>query len=388
MLSMERLGIDQAIINDIVAGKTIADVTGGSKNTGSSGGQLIAKTSEAINAVRGFMVLFLVFIHWSPGVFERLSIDYQRITYPLFRIGTPGFAIIFGLGAGFFIFHQFSINRTKALKNIKIAVMMLVAGISLTALIGYLQIVSDEPPEKIHMAVELFYSVLLYYLLAVLSIPLWYALIRKFKYMELAALVGSAIMFSLSFLIKVILPNSAHLDGISRLGGLMLEANFSYFKMSAAVFLGIALGLYVRRLMNEGRNLTSLLPYGLILIITGISYSYLAGQTELWFTAKVLPVWMIITYFGVIMVLLSAALIYRYSNVKSSMIKFVFNVLAVLGLLSLPMYIGHGVVIPIKDLLNAFGLLPVVSISLSIAIFSAAIFFPARKLYQIYYGKS
>ncbi|MEZ5756625.1 MAG: hypothetical protein R3D86_00230 [Emcibacteraceae bacterium] len=86
-------------------------ITGTATNSTDIKSLLSIQTSEAVNVTRGLMVLLLIFIHWSPGVFERLSWDYLAITNPIFRIATPGFAMIFGLSMGLYIFQRF-LNRS------------------------------------------------------------------------------------------------------------------------------------------------------------------------------------------------------------------------------------------------------------------------------------
>ena len=387
MLTMEQQGIDQNIIHDIVNGKTIAEVTGkqSKENNTTNNNSLIKQTSEAINAVRGIMVFLLVFIHWSPGVFERLSIDYVALTNPLFRFGTPGFAMIFGLSTGFYIFHQFKINPFKAKKNIKVAQIMLTVGIGLLATIKFLILYLNNQISEVHFITNIFYSALLYYLLAVSTIPVWYSILKRFENIEIATLLASGLMFVFGFLANWMLPTSEHLSGFWRLGGLMIEAKFNYFAMTGTVFLGLALGLYFKRVLDAGKRSPDLIGLGLCLIIFGLLISYQTDQIELWLTAPVVTIWMLITYFGVLMCLISLLMRYSHAEKKSSFVQFIFRILAIFGLLSLPMYIGHGIVIPLKDLLVILGLPYLIALSISMLLFFSLIGYAVTKLYNMYY---
>ncbi len=346
---------------------------------------LAIQTSEAVNVTRGFMVLLLVFVHWSPGVFERLSWDYLAVTNPLFRIATPGFAIIFGLSMGLYIFQRFKIDTHKTLKRLRKSFLTLASGIIILAAIKYSILLLEGTMSEKNVPSVVFFSVLLYYLLAIASIPVWYYVLNKFNHIIIATLFASAVMYIIGYGVKIILPTSENLEGFMQLGGLMLEAKYNYFDMSAVVFLGIALGLYVKHLLKMEQKGYHLFGVGLLLIIFGVMVSYETDQINLWLTVEMTPIWMDITYLGVVTVILSFALSYSYRVRKALIPKFTFRLTAVLGTLSLFIYIGHGLVIPFKDLLLAMGLHYLPSISISMIIFIIAIWIPAQRRYRKFY---
>ena len=390
MLQMEKNGIDPGIIQDIIGGKTIAQAT--SENYRTSSGKKnkkvnnIAQISEAINSTRGIMVLLVIFIHWSPSFFDHLSIDYKEIMNPLFRIGTPGFAIIFGLGVGFYTFHQFSINYSKALKNLKVALIMLSLGILMIASLTYFNLRQSGSIYPVVLPAALFYNVLLYYFIAVITVPLWYYVISMFNSKAMAALSVSAIMFGTALLAKELLPNSTGLTGFLRLAGLMVEAKYNYFSMTGTVFLGLALGIYIRKRASENKKVEGLFPVGVMVMLFGMVWSFQAGQVGEWLTTTVAPIWMNVFYLGVIATVLSGALNFSNSPYKSRVPKLIFESLAIFGLLSLPLYVGHRLVIPTRDLLIGFGLPEGVTLFTCLTIFILAAFVALRNLYQLYYG--
>ncbi|MCP5380914.1 MAG: AMP-binding protein [Kordiimonadaceae bacterium] len=390
MLRMEKSGIDKAIINDIINGKSIAEVTDSQQsNTNETiiNTKIVARTSEAINVTRGIMMMILIFIHWSPALFERLSIDYIEITNPLFRMGTPGFALIFGLGTGFFIFHQFSVNYKKAIKNLRVALIMLAIGIGLFAVVRYFNMTLTGIIPDVELPAALFFSVLLYYFLAVLTVPIWYFILSRFKNMAEVTLAASAIMFGASIIAKFILPTSEGLKGFMMLGGLMIEAKYNYFLMTATVFLGLSLGIYIRKLVNAGKSPNGLFASGVATLFFGILWSFQSGQSGEWLTTGVATIWMNICYFGVITIILSAALKYNEASHDGTFSRLIFQMLAIFGLLSLPLYIGHGLVRPARDLIVTFGLPASISLLISISVFISVIGAAFMKLYKIYYGQ-
>gem|GEM_PF-3614992 len=165
----------------------------------------------------------------------------------------------------------------------------------------------------------------------------------------------------------------------------MIEAKYNYFDMSAVVFMGIALGVYINNLLKTEQKGYDLLSVGILLIFLGVLISYETGQIDLWQTIEITPIWMDISYFGTVIVMLSIALRYSYVINKSDLPNFIFRIIAVLGTYSLWIYIGHGLVIPLKDLFIAMGLNYSVSITSSILLFTVAVAIPTARRYKKFY---
>ncbi|MEZ5756626.1 MAG: hypothetical protein R3D86_00235 [Emcibacteraceae bacterium] len=167
----------------------------------------------------------------------------------------------------------------------------------------------------------------------------------------------------------------------------MIEAKYNYFDMSAVVFMGIALGVYINNLLKTEQKGHDLLSVGLLLIFLGVLVSYETEQIDLWLTIELTPIWMDISYFGTVIIMLSLALKYSYVIDKSEIPNILFRIVAVLGTYSLWIYIGHGLVIPLKDLFVAMGLNYPVSITGSILLFTVAVAIPTARRYKKFYMK-
>tara|TARA_R110002096_G_scaffold416576_2_gene619438 strand:+ start:280918 stop:282009 length:1092 start_codon:yes stop_codon:yes gene_type:complete len=347
---------------------------------------VISQTSEAVNVIRGIMVMTLIFVHWSPGVFERLSIDYLYVTNPFFRIATPGFAIIFGLATGLYTFSKFKTDRQNALLRVRAGLKMVLGGVLILATIKFLDVKASGHSMDINWPVNMFFSVLLYYVLALSTMPIWYYFIARFKYMEVAAIIGSMLFFASAALVHKLLPSSEGLIGFVRLGGLMLEAKYNYFSMSGSVFMGIAFGLYIKRLIEKEQKADHLVIHGIFVILMGILASFALGESEMWFTTDMTTVWMNMTYFGVIILLFCFALRYGSLSVKSPLNGFLFRMMSVFGSISLRMFVGHGLVIPFKNLMVSVGIPYGLALSIAMALFVVAIAIPVKNNYKKYYG--
>mgnify|MGYP000111984497 CR=1 FL=1 len=356
------------------------------KNTPKS--QLVSQTSEAVNVIRGVMILILVFVHWSPGVFERLAIDYQYITNPFFRLATPGFAIIFGIATGLYTFSKFEKDPINARIRIRFGLKMVLTGLLILAVVRYFDSSINGHTLDVNWPVTLFFSVLAYYFLALLTLPLWYFILAHFKRRALAAAICSILFFATAFLIKKLLPTSEALTGFTRLGGLMVEAKYNYFSMSGIVFMGIALGIYIKQRLDNDQKSNHLYIPGLMIVVIGTIASLSFDKPHTWFTADMTTVWMNLTYFGLIVLLLWATIGYIGLGIKNCASVNLVHFLAVLGSISLRVFIGHALVIPIKNLFVSLGLPYSIALSLSIFLFFIAMLLPARKIYKKYYGSS
>ncbi len=348
---------------------------------------LAANTSDAVNATRGIMVLLLVFIHWSPGVFERLGFaDYRETLNPLFRVATPGFAIIFGLAIGLYIFERFDVDKQKARARLGIALRTLSVGILFLALVEYGNLYAKNMLADVHIIAAVFYSVLLYYFLGILSVPFWHKILNRADNLVFAALIGAAMFYAIAYFAKILLPNSAHLEGILRLGGLMIEAKYNYFNMSATVFLGLALGCYLHQKVVKNENAEHFFSIGIALIATGVAISFIFNVEHEWLTRDATPVWMDISYFGVVMLLLSLLLKYAFTERKGKFDLLCFRSFAILGTMALKIYVGHAIVIPTKNLLVSVGVPYVPALATPMIAFFIMILLPLRKYYAKYYG--
>lgn len=394
MLRLEKAGIPRTTARAFIEGKTIADITG--SETGESGEQSaggadernnIALTADSINATRGLLVLWLIAIHWLPGVWERLPgmfAGMNTLLYPAYRLGTPGFALVFGLSVGFYYFHQLDHNPQLARKNIRFALqligggILLLAGISLTILLTS----GKEFPDR--LPTHLFYSVLLYYLLAVASIPLWHKAISGFQDTITASLAASALFFATGMFFRVMLPDTESVAGVN-LVLLMLKANYNYFTMTGTVMLGVSAGIHLRKHAQSGEMEKRYASTGLLLMLFGLIISLDSGNGQEWFSMLVPHLWAVQVYFGLTLLLLSAFMRAR-RHMNSPFGKQLNRMLGIIGILSLPMYVGHAMVIPIKELLLSLNLGYTLSLAIPMILFFTAAAVIMNRLSRVYGG--
>lgn len=134
-----------------------------------------ALRSWAITMMRAVMALSVVLSHWGPGVFGRLGMAQQAeaaLSF-LYRMGTPGFAAVFGIGIGYFMLPDLPDKRSSVLKRLDGAFGLVLLGMVLLAAIRLgEQAVAGRPIGGLQVA-HAFYGVLGYYALMLGSARWW-----------------------------------------------------------------------------------------------------------------------------------------------------------------------------------------------------------------------
>ncbi|MEO1613224.1 MAG: AMP-binding protein, partial [Pseudomonadota bacterium] len=142
-LAMERAGVAGAAVKATMEGRALRDIADLAEAGGNApaGGpkDLPQRTVESwsISAARGVMVLSVLLSHWAPGVFERLQIDdvMDRFISVIYRMGTPGFAIMFGVGLGYFMLPGFPENRASVRWRLRLALILVASGLALRGIV-------------------------------------------------------------------------------------------------------------------------------------------------------------------------------------------------------------------------------------------------------------
>lgn len=391
-LKMEKLGIARATARQLFAGRTIDEIAANYEASAGSGERskhsFFASISQGVNVTRGLLVLMVIAAHWMPGLLERLPeavSDLNVYLATLYSFGTPGFAIIFGVGVGLFYYARFlqspkSLNRL-VLRNSLILFVGMVLLSAVRLLETYLE---GEAINSVRVA-NSFYSVISYYLLAVLSVPLWLKFAEAFKTNGMFALaLACAGLYAAHILVGLldIRPSS---NGLLQYLNLQLTAKYNYFEMSAGVFAGLILGRFIR--LFEGgidRLVQLLLKACLVLVFFAVILAFEMGHLDLWLQwPKPLYVWSWVLYLGLVCGLLAATLRLADSE-GSGTLKVLMNIVACVGLLAFPMFIGHELVLPLKSVLGLLGV--PFALLISVGLFMLLAGLAIRHLYRIYYA--
>jgi acyl carrier protein len=396
IIRVEQLGVAKPDVRAFLDGRTIAEIAAGETDGDVRPVERrpTLYLSDAINATRGLFVLVLIAIHWLPGLIGMIpGVPYEANVWlnPFYRFGTPSFAMVFGVGVGFFFFHGLAQDRARVWKTIRFALALLGGGMLVMALFRFLGIELSGQATGAPLFSRMFYSVLAFYFLAVASIPLWYAVLRRWRNRVLAALWASLACFALDGLIAAIMPAGSG-SGPFDLAMLMLRSKYSYFGMAGIVMLGVAVGTYLRELLARPDELDTLpgnlASAGGLLLTLGILLPIQLGIEDEWFSAGTDSGWTLPAYFGVVLMMLAVMIRFSRSVRSGGFAVAGFRVLTVVGLLSLVMFVGHEVVLPARVVLVALGLPNGVSLTALVLLFVGLAALLVGRIYRFYYGSS
>lgn len=390
-LAMEAAGYSNTAVTKTMEGRSIAEVAAEdaetNNTTSATPNQLpdIAVRNWALNLLRGFMVFWVLVNHWGPGLFDRLGLERleQLLTIPV-RIGTPGFAAVFGIGIGLSLLPNFGQNPKVVLWRFKVSFLMVIAGMAIIALFYFLQHgISGQD------VAHAFYNVLAYYAVALFTSPIWMPILhRHFKSVP-AILALAFATWVVGQGVRGIVPPD-QLDSLLEWPRLMLVAKYNIFDMSALVLGGVAIGQWLHTQKDLDRASTVLLSIGslLALVMFSIGLQSLEPSSYLDRTSSVFN--LLLSY--LMYLAISAALMGLFIKILASwqslgrVSRTILEVFIAFGGLALPIYVFHGLVIPSKDLLVSLGLQGGVSLAIPMATFLALLGYGIYRLRRIYFA--
>lgn len=104
---------------------------------------------------------------------------------------------------------------------------------------------------------------------------------------------------------------------------------------------------------------------------------------------NIAPLSMVIFYFGIFLFLFGHCLSWLTTKKKLPFcLNFMIKLLIVLGTLALPIYIFHGAVIPLKNILLFLGISGKISLGVPLGIFFVIFGWAGFKLYKLYFFNS
>ncbi len=391
ILRMEAYGIDYETARGIFDGKTIADLVGlaPQKETHTEAkSEPVSDLSfsgamNAVHATRGVLVIWVVIIHWLPGVLERIHPSliwiYESLT-PLLRFGTPGFAIVFGLGIGALRLPQFISSPARYHKSARFNTILVVSGVLILAVFKLGLLWSAGNLGHPNWPSSLFYSAISYYMLALLCMPVILGLISRGRN-TLLTILGLAIV---SLFIHEVLSAtiaSARPDGVLELIKILLTAKYGFFKMTVYVLMGAAIGHVLRNQYMRQHLMRDLLGVGAVFVALGFLLIYENNPEDmLGGFGQVLP-WHLMIYVGFVLWLLAGFCQMNRGNEERGRLGHVFNATAIAsGILALPIFVGHEIVIPAKNLMANLGVPEIIALAIPVLIFLGGFAIAYRRL--------
>ena len=376
MLKMERTGLSRDIVRGLLQGLSIREIAGriegADRNEKHEHAINDAYTAMGmnINIVRGILALCVVASHWADGVFNRLpeSLQFLRLVLePFFSAGTPGFAVIYGITAGYSMFNIYKGDRERFRKYTFNTSGFLLVGILIRSLFRIGRNLSLGEVVTLTDVAGTLYSPLTYFFLITITLPLWFGSFVNAKFPIARLIFGSILSYSIySVFLEPLRAQPA--EGLLELAKLSLSAKYSYFNLCAGSLAGMAMGLAIRN--NLERKLVGI-PSGYVWgslssVVAGLVVARHAGQDiSIWLESRDVNLWDWLLYWGVVVLVLAVTrqALRRYDRIGKP-VKLGLQYLSSFGILAFPVFMIHDLLLPAKVILEGFG----VPASLALAI--------------------
>lgn len=416
-LKMEKAGIPKDICKYIFEGRSIAQIVdlsaGGSgevhKKTvepemiyakseasleeGSDTEELsrtpLASLSRTLDIVRAVLVLFNIMAHWIHGLLARLPFSLDQANQYLsffYSSGTPGFAMVFGMGVGAFMLPRYIRNAESVMGTVYRNAWLLAAGILCLSLVRICADFVNEGGMSWMDFSNSFFSVLTYYFYGVLSLPIWLKFITRMNNHTHASVLLAVIFYGVHQFVEFIeIPPSD--NPLLQHFVLMLTATYNYFEMSAGVLIGIAFGIELKKIVDKKGSLINFAWIGGFLMLFAFYISVEMQQLDKWLQwpkDKDIWTWPLYAGFSSLMVYL----VYKYWHKKGIAfpLEWLARVLGILGIMAFPMFVGHEMVSPAYNLLDGLGV--PFALPLVLLMFVSIMAYLVTRLYKVYYGYS
>lgn len=384
MLNMERAGIAPEITQRIFEGLTVAQIAASLNGCDAAVLETSRiETSEAITMTRALLVAVVIGGHWLPFILVRMGSWSEFLikwTNPLFRFGTPGFAMMYGLGLVFFNMVLLRKNPDRLWKNIRTNAVILAGGVATLALFRagdlYVNSTTINPS-------NLFYGVLFAYFLLVATSGLHLRWLAKAQTPILSALLFGLTSLILSSILRSVWRD-APTEGMIDLGRLMIVAKYGYPEMLGYASIGAAMGFWISRDRQSPLLVRHALLGGAALFESSLLLSVTLKQEALWFAGGASSI-TIIAYAGALLMLFGTMLFAVRRRIFTGALKVPGRILLMIGTLAFPAYVGHEVAMSLHRILYAVGTPYALSIIFSVGLFLLVGAIAVRRLYRLYY---
>ncbi|WP_176267373.1 AMP-binding protein [Qipengyuania atrilutea] len=394
MVELEREGLDENVARSILAGATIREIARktdeGSppeeaKPLSFEPGPLLSRT--AIHMARGLLVILIIAGHWFPGVAERIAFfaSIKPILTPVFNLSTPGFAIIFGISFGYFNFETYQTRKAIFNRQLRLgAIFLFIAMLFISANLGIGRYLDDRGPTLAFLISSL-YSVIGFYLLALISLPWWFGYFNKFGFTRRSLAVILAGFIVMDQITQYLFPYDLP-DGPLQLLRNYVAAKFSYFSLG----IGAIAGIYMGHKLRESPRLplrSEFLIASTSFMVLGVVWGYFLGDLpELERGSQRIDYWKWLLYFGASMALVSGLWFFLTSKlVGVGIVDWIIKLVASIGSLALFFFVFHGFVQGLKGIFDSLGSSDIVGLLLALVIFGAISAFGIRKMWRLYF---
>lgn len=227
-----------------------------------------------------------------------------------------------------------------------------------------------------------------YYAIALGTGPLWMPRLARLRHPGTALILAVPVLW-LCWQAAIALSGPDQLDSVLEWARLMATAHYSVFKLAMMTALGIAAGDWLMRQADPARATRMLVTVGvaggvtsLLILLEMFGADAFARRDAPAFDT--LPA---LLFYASLSVLLVGGFLGAASrwNDRGRISRAGLQLLVVLGSLALPIYVFHGLVIPVAEILKIAGLPGSVALGGPLAVFVAAVAYGGRRLHRMYF---
>lgn len=306
----------------------------------------------SIDETRAMAIISMMIMHFGPGVFDRVPALAGLAEPVLFlgRFATTTFVLVFGLTVGFVHYERYQgPRRAEVLAALYARARLLFLCAFIICVPNHINLLLAGERQ---LSPWLFntYSILNYYALALLSVPLWLRWLGKTP-LRNALLVGGA-HWALGAALLTVWPLDPALGVQEYLRLHLISGPYAYLQLSGSAIMVIPVGIALRRALREQRIealLLRLLPLALLLTLAGWLIGRWYGEFSLAAivagTVKTPPrLWYWLFFAGPALLALSAFTVLGLRG--GELVRQLLYPLALFGQASLPIYTAHTFVLP------------------------------------------
>lgn len=391
ILKMEALGIDADTARGIFDGRTILDLSGEAATDPDApvGGLKLADALNAVHATRGFLALWVVMVNWLPAIVMRLGEDamaFREALFPIWRFGTPGFAMVFGVGLGALGLHLYQTNRALHLKNMRFNTMIVVGGVLVLAAAKFaLALQGGFTGDRLTLS-GLFYSVITYFALAMLLMPVLLRVMSlgQNRVLTLLSLAAGAMILHAGL---DALIGSTRPVAVLEFFKLVLVEKYGFFRMTGYVMVGAAIGWLLRQHHAAPGVVGQCAVAGLLMMAFGGLGLYQAAPSDVIGSFSWPDLWHISIYGGAVVLLLAGFCWLNQDGRARGGVAWLNAFVMVSGILALPIFIGNELLLVLKALFDSFGLPELLSFAVLLGAFIGGFALLYARLMPVFVGK-
>lgn len=393
-LVMESAGIPRAAINATFEGAPLREVAVLAASEGADAPAPVRRAALpdqtrltwSLTLTRAIVVMAVLISHWGPGLMNILGLP-QTLFISFTRLGTPGFAMVFGIGVGLYMLPEMTRNAKAVYHRVDRAALLVGLG---AVVMGVVYLIYAERRGSLMNWLTVsnaFYSVLIYYVIMLATARLWLPALARLRAPVTSLLILSLVLWAGWQLMRDVMPSEQYVSPIE-LARLMFGAGgYNVFKLGTMTAAGIAVGYWITQQADlDLVRRRMLLIGGLGAVFCGAAQLQAHGTILLVQSTSMHTSLMGLGYYGslcLLMLGLFLTLVPAWARARGGL-RVLLRLALSFGALALPIYVLHQFVIPVYKVLEIHGLPYILSLWLPMAVFWAIMFYMGRRVYRMY----